>query len=277
MTAPPRNRILDVYAAFVRSIGGWLAISDLIALLQPTGLDSQAVRSATSRMKRSGLLVPETVDGQAGYALSRSAMAILEDGDGRIFRPLDQESDTWVVALFSVPEAERSQRYQIRSRLERLGFGQGPAASWFAPSSVLDETIRMLQRSGLDGYVTLWEGAHAGFGDLEELVAQAWDTDEIIAAQEDYLEVADGIARRRAAGEDGDEAAWRQYLDNLAAWRPLPYLDPGLPPKVVPAGWRAAEARDRFTEMDATLKPAADRFFEATITTRRPPSRESAA
>lgn len=269
MNAPPRNRILDVYAAFVRPIGGWLAISDLITLLQPTGVDSQAVRSATSRMKRSGLLVSETVDGQAGYALSRSAMAILEDGDDRIFRPLDQESDTWVVALFSVPEAERSQRYQIRSRLERLGFGQGPAASWFAPSSVLHETVRMLQRSGLDGYVTLWEGTHAGFGDLQELVANAWNMDEIMAVQDDYLEVVSAITRRRAAGEEGDQAAWCQYLDNLAAWRPLPYLDPGLPSKVVPAGWRTAEARHGFAELDAALKPGATRHFEASITTRR--------
>lgn len=266
MNAPPRNRILDVYAAFVREIGGWLAISDLITLLDPLEVDGQAVRSAASRMKRSELLLPETVDGQAGYSLSDAALAILQDGDKRIFRRVDETAESWIVALFSVPEARRSTRYQIRSRLERLGFGQGPAASWFAPAAVLPETTRVLQRSGLSEYVTLWQATHLGFAPLVEVVAGAWDLPAIMDAHADYIAVADAIHARWAGEAAQDDAtAWVDYLDNLAAWRPLPYLDPGLPASVVPAGWQATAARERFTVLDATLKPGARRYFMSAI------------
>ncbi|HUG85229.1 MAG TPA: PaaX family transcriptional regulator C-terminal domain-containing protein [Euzebya sp.] len=265
MSSAPRSRILDVYAMFVRPVGGWLAISDLISLLQPLGVDAQAVRSATSRMKRSELLIPDTMAGQAGYALSAEALGILQDGDKRIFRSVDDEAETWIVALFSVPEAERSKRYQIRSRLERLGFGQGPASSWFAPSVVLPETQRMLQHSGLAGYVTLWDASHVGFGRLVDVVAAAWDLGAIMDAHGSYIDVADGITRRWSQSDAGDAVAWVDYLDNLAAWRPLPYLDPGLPSGVVPPGWPAGAARARFTALEAALKPGAVRFFTASV------------
>ncbi|MGI9018476.1 MAG: PaaX family transcriptional regulator [Euzebya sp.] len=263
----PRDRILDVYASFVRAIGGWLAVSDLIALLDALGVDEQATRSATSRMKRGGLLQAEKVEGQAGYCLSPTALAILQDGDKRIFRREDHDdAGGWVIALFSVPEAQRSQRYQIRSRLERLGFGQDQTGSWFAPAAVLAETRRELLRNDLTGFVTLWVGSHQGFGDLRQVVAQSWDLAGIAQAYRGYLAVADQIDRHWS-GEDtpGLQSAWVDYLDNLASWRSLPYQDPGLPPAVAPQDWPAAEARRRFLALDDTLKPLAAQVFTTSI------------
>ncbi|NEE37388.1 PaaX family transcriptional regulator, partial [Streptomyces sp. SID7982] len=60
----------------------------------------------------------------AGYALSPDARQLLDDGDRRIYRhPAPSLADGWVLAVFSVPEAERSKRHVLRSRLARLGFG----------------------------------------------------------------------------------------------------------------------------------------------------------
>ena len=66
----PRDRVLNVYGSFVRDDDGWIAAGDLITLMGELGVNSQAVRSAVSRMKHSGLLVAERVDRRAGYALS---------------------------------------------------------------------------------------------------------------------------------------------------------------------------------------------------------------
>lgn len=262
----PKDRILDVYGSFGREIGGWLAIGDLIKLLANVDLDAQAVRSAASRMKRKGLLMAEKRDGCAGYVLSTSATEILEDGAERIYRGVRAGSDApWVVALFSVPEAERRKRYLIRSRLERLGFGQGPATSWVAPASVLPETERMLHRTGLSQYVTIWQGDYVGFADFAQLVADSWDLEEIRTRYEEYLATFKPVAETWGSESREDQEAFTLYLDQMALWRVLPYLDPGLPSSVMPDSWPGATARELFVQFEGELRPQAMQYFRSVV------------
>ncbi len=275
----PKDRILDVYGSFAREIGGWLAIGVLIKLLATVEVDAQAVRSAASRMKRNGLLVSEKRDGLAGYALSSSATEILRDGSTRIFGPdtgpalralskPGQETDAktdWVIVLFSVPEIERRKRYLIRSRLERLGFGQGPATSWFAPVEVLAETERMLARTGLSDYVTIWQGQHIGFTNLESLVASSWNLEMIRARYDQYLVTFEPLARAWGECEREDGEAFAAYIRQNSVWRELPYLDPGLPASVVPKDWPGQQARALFVEFERELRPAAKRYFDSIV------------
>ncbi len=258
----PRSRILDVYGTFVRELGGWLSIGALIELMAQLGVEPQAVRSATSRMKRRGLLASDKIDGLAGYKLTPGASEILQDGDNRIFRdPAENAEPSWVIALFSVPEAERQKRYIIRSRLARLGFAQGPAGSWFAPASVVPETRRLLERHDLVNYVSLWQGEYLGFSDLEAVVAEAWDFPAIRARYDAFMTVAEELSSLAATGPQDDRQAFVAYLDLVAAWRPLPYLDPGLPDAVTPSGWPGIRSREIFTELNHTLRPQAMMHF----------------
>ena len=52
----PRALLMDIYGSFVREVGGWISIAALIVLMSDLGVDEQAVRAATSRMKSRGLL-----------------------------------------------------------------------------------------------------------------------------------------------------------------------------------------------------------------------------
>lgn len=266
MTKSPRDRILDTYGLFARDYGGWVAVSGLIALLRELDVDAQAVRSATSRMKRSGLLAPERVDGKAGYALSADGREILEAGDRRIFgngaRPSD---DRWLLLLFSIPESERDKRYLIRSRLARLGFAPGPAASWIAPASLADEARTMLRRSGLIDHVSFFEGDFRADGDGPHVATSAWDRDVINKLYGEYLATQQPIFEAWMAQPGSDLDAFVAHMNNISAWRPLPYADPGLPPSVTPAGWLAEEAREMFTKLHRQLRPGAHRFYLATL------------
>lgn len=266
MTKPPRDRILDTYGLFARDYGGWVAVGGLIALLREVGVDAQAVRSAASRMKRSGLLVPERVDGKAGYALSADGRKILEAGDRRIFgngvRPSD---DRWLLVLFSIPEPERSKRYLIRSQLARLGFAPGPAASWIAPASLLGEARTVLKRSELEGYVSFFEGDFRPDSDEPHIATSAWDLDMINKLYGEYLTAQRPISDAWVAEPGSDCDAFVAHMNNISAWRPLPYADPGLPPSVTPDGWLADEARDVFTKLHRQLRPGAHRFYLATL------------
>ncbi len=57
VSARPRSLILYVYGGFVRRLGGWLAVADLITLMRDLGVDAQGVRGAVARMKHGGLLI----------------------------------------------------------------------------------------------------------------------------------------------------------------------------------------------------------------------------
>ncbi len=260
----PRARILDVYGAFARDVGGWIAIADLIGLLSLFGIEAQVVRSAASRMKQKDLLESRKIGSAAGYALSAEALDILRDGDARIFRDVNEnESTSWIIAVFSVPETERQQRYLIRSRLARLGFGQGPAATWFAPASILADTKRMLHRTGLNKYVHLWQGDYLGFEQPSDLVRSAWDLDAIRECYDNYLREFTPVAEQWRSRASDDQQAFIDYLNSLAVWRPLPFMDPGLPAELISDDWPGRAARELFLELQERLRPQAMRYFVA--------------
>ena len=242
-----------------------MSVASLIRLMDALGVDESAVRSSTSRLKRRGILEAARVDGAAGYALSDRARAILAEGDRRIFaRPTATLAAGWVLAVFSVPEAERAKRHTLRSRLSWLGFGNVAPGVWIAPAHLADETTDVLARLGLLQYVDLFAAQPVAVDDLRAEVARWWDLDRIQDSYAAYVRrwrpVAAAWARRRRVEA---ESAFADYVHTLNAWRRLPYLDPGLPSELLPAGWQGTEAADVFFALRERLAaPAHDHVVE---------------
>ncbi|MFG2863706.1 PaaX family transcriptional regulator C-terminal domain-containing protein [Streptomyces sioyaensis] len=266
----PRSLIVTFYGAYGRgepgTAGGPAApvpVAALIRLLGALGVDPPSVRSAVSRLKRRGLLVPaRTATGAAAYGLSDDARQLLEDGDRRIFgRPAAQLSDGWVLAVFSVPEEERHKRHLLRSRLARLGFGTAAPGVWIAPAQLYEETRHTLQRLQLDPYVDLFTGAHTGFAPTADAVARWWDLDAVAAAHRAFLAEQEPVLRRWSQRRSvPPEAAYRDYLLALDAWRQLPYADPGLPSPLLPEDWPGGRAAEVFGLLHAKLHTAGARY-----------------
>ncbi|MGD3109676.1 PaaX family transcriptional regulator [Streptomyces sp. YGL11-2] len=266
----PRSLIVTFYGAYGRGgpdhpggVPGPVPVAALIRLLGALGVDPPSVRSAVSRLKRRGLLVAErTAAGAAAYGLSDAARQLLEDGDRRIFgRPAARLSDGWVLAVFSVPEEERHKRHLLRSRLSRLGFGTAAPGVWIAPAHLYEETRHTLERLELGPYVDLFTGTHAGFAPTAQAVARWWDLDAIAARHRAFLAEHEPVlahwARRRSVPP---EAAYRDYLLALDAWRRLPYADPGLPSPLLPEDWPGGRAAEVFGRLDAKLRVAGARY-----------------
>ncbi len=258
--AQPRQLIVTVYGLYSRDAGDWMSVAALVSLLGDLGIDEPAVRSSISRLKRRGILVARRADGAAGYELSEGARAILREGDHRIFRrDRARLGDGWLLAVFSVPEAERQQRHVLRSQLSRLGFGTAAPGVWIAPAYLHEATADMLARLGLSGYADLFRADHLAFGDLAAKVRQWWDLDrterlarEFVTA---YQPVLDGWAGRRAASRPRE--AFADYVRVLTDWRRLPYLDPGLPAELLPPDWAGARAAGIFFSLRSRLAGAA--------------------
>lgn len=252
----PRDWILDLYGSFVRELGGWIAVADLLALLETLGVAPASGRSALSRMKRRGELQAVTRGTVRGYSLTESAERWFAEGTPRILAPsASSDQDLWAIASFTVPEEGRSIRYRIRTRLSDLGFGQLSGGLMIAPAHIVDESINALDRAGLKEYVDFWQARHLGYRELEEIVASAWDLPAIAARYRAYLTLAAEL--NQSPEPESDAEGFVRYVVNTNAWRELPFLDPGIAPRYLPEDWPAAEAREVFANLAASLRSRA--------------------
>ncbi|HEY3684914.1 MAG TPA: PaaX family transcriptional regulator C-terminal domain-containing protein [Streptosporangiaceae bacterium] len=255
--ARPGNLIVTIYGLYAQH-GGWISVAALVDLLGDLGVDEPAVRSSVSRLKRRGILRSARQDGAAGYAVSDDGRAILREGDQRIFaRQRADVGDGWVLAVFSVPEAERHKRHLLRSQLTRLGYGTAAPGVWIAPAHLRDVTIDTLSRLGLDGYADLFAADHIAFGDLPTLVRRWWDLDELHRNYQEFLDAHGPSARRHDGRTPDGPAAFADYVRLVTDWRRLPYLDPGLPAALLPDDWIGIRAADLFFALHTGLEGAA--------------------
>lgn len=246
----PRSLIVTVYGLYARKSGDWLSVGLLIRLLADLGVDEPAVRSAISRLKRRGLLVPSRRAGVAGYALSDQAREILAEGDERIFAaPGASATDGWLLAVFSVPESERARRHTLRSHLAALGFGTAAPGVWIAPAHRYELTRAALQRLGLDAYVDLFRADYLAFADQAEAVTQWWDLADLRRSYLDFIAAWSAADRRPAS----PAAAFADWVRALTHWRRLPYVDPGLPAELLPPDWPGARAAGLFRSLERRL------------------------
>ena len=253
---------MTVYGLYARSDGGWLSVAALIRLLAELGVDEPAVRSAISRLKRRGILEAQRQEGSAGYRLSAEALAILREGDARIFRQRRAAlADGWLLAVFSVPEAERHRRHVLRSELTRLGFGMVAPGVWIVPAHPQDATADTLRRLGLDTYADLFHADHLAFGDPAGKIRRWWDLDELERRYEAFIEAHEpALARLARSGPRSGGDAFAQYVRVLTDWRQLPYLDPGLPAELLPEGWIGSRAAEEFFALRSMLEEPARAF-----------------
>jgi phenylacetic acid degradation operon negative regulatory protein len=262
-----RHLIVTIYGLYARSDGGWLSVAALIRLLADLGVDEPAVRSAISRLKRRGILEAGRQEGSAGYQLSAEALAILQEGDARIFRRRRAVlADGWLLAVFSVPEAERHRRHVLRSELTRLGFGMVAPGVWIVPAHPDDATAETLRRLGLDSYADLFHADHLAFGDPADKIGRWWDLDEL---ERRYLAFSrayePALARLKRSGPRSGEEAFAQYVRVLTDWRQLPYLDPGLPAELLPSGWIGIRAAEEFFALRSMLEEPARTYVTSVM------------
>jgi phenylacetic acid degradation operon negative regulatory protein len=265
-SARPRHLIITVYGLYARHDGGWLSVATLIRLLADLGIDEPAVRSAISRLKRRGILQSRRNGGSAGYQLSSGALAILREGDARIFRRRRATpADGWVLAVFSVPESERHRRHVLRSELTKLGFGMVAPGVWIVPAHAQDSTAETLRRLELDAYADLFRADHLAFGDPAAKIRQWWDLDELERHYESFIRAHEPALRAFEAVPPGEQEAFAGYVRVLTDWRRLPYLDPGLPAELLPQRWIGIRAAELFFALQGLLEEPARAYVKSAI------------
>ena len=247
--------LLTIVGLFVRRLGGWIATADLVSLASDAGVDGAAARTAIARLKKRGILNSVRHRGTAGYELSSTGVRILERGDRHILTAYAmQRGDRWCVVSFSVPEARRSLRAQLRKRLGQIGCGQLAPALWICPDHLRDEVAAILDELELWRFsVILITEDPVTASTLREGIAQWWDLDAIADVHSDFL----ARAAAPPLSADDDVLRFRRYVEIVDAWRPVPYADPGLPADQLPDDWPGRASLAAFREAAETLAESA--------------------
>ncbi len=237
---------------YLRRLGGWVGTADLVRLLGELGVEPAQARTGIARLRGKGLLLPER-RAVAGYALNPAAHAMLERGDRRIFsRPRMAAGDPWCLISFTIAERQREARGRLRRRLQWIGAGTVAPGLWICPGYLAPEAEQILHELELRQHATLFQATQPQSGDsLPEAVARWWDLEALARAHHEFL-----AAARVNPGTDAQEALQR-YVHLIDSWRPIPYIDPGLPHALLPEDWPGNESSEVFARLAAAFEGAA--------------------
>lgn len=244
-TVPRHQHFIVTTFGLYRDLRGAIPIAVLIRMLGDLGVEPASVRSSVSRLKKRDVLISAQVGGAAGYALAPQLGEVFDEGDRRIFVRHAEASDEWLLATFTVPESHRNLRHRIRMVLRRWGFGSVAPGLWIAPAGVAGAVQARLAREQLDGYVEFFTAHYRDTAALKAKVARWWDLDSLDRQYSSFVE-----RNRPAAGRAlQPAAAFRRYVPLVTEWRQLPYVDPGLPNELLPAGWPGGRAEALFMKL----------------------------
>jgi phenylacetic acid degradation operon negative regulatory protein len=256
-----------VIGLHLRRLGGWIASADLVALMEHLDVPAARTRTTVARLKQKGLLLTDARDGSSGYALNPEAAGMLAKGDRRIFAARSmQPGDPWCLISFSMPEEQRPLRHQLRRRLQGVGCGTVSSALWICPDFLADEVEDIFDELGIRASATLFRTERPRVaGELSDAVAAWWD-----------LEALDRLHREAIAGltallhrpSDGGADAFARHIRGVDVWRPLPYLDPGLPADLLPRDWPGNRSTELFAELTERYADASAAFVDASISRR---------
>lgn len=278
---PPRSQdlVFTLYGDYMLGRERPLWVGSLILLLGQLGMSGPATRTALSRMTARGWLVATRRGGRGYYGLSPRGRRILEEGRQRIYHPprLVAWDGSWYLVAYSIPETRRRLRDSLRAKLSWLGCGALTNGLWITPHDVRDEVEAIARRLKVTRHVEIFRGAHVGFSDATELVAQCWDLAAVNANYRKFIDrwapQLDHCGQCRKSGSEvargrfgrpctSPEDCFERRFELVHSYRAFPAIDPFLPDELLPAGWLGDRAAQLFETYHAVLAEPAERYIQ---------------
>jgi len=213
----------------------------VLSVFERLGVAEKATRQALMRTANAGWLTPEKAGRRTRWLLTPAATKLLTDGAQRIysFGPAREWDGQWVLVQVRIPETDRRARHVVRTRLAWAGFGSLGPGLWLSPHADREpEAIRVLGEAGVADDAHVFVARRTGLSDTREMVAAAWDLNQLEAEYEQFT------AEFRGPAAPADVLL--RQLELVHAWRRFPALDPALPSELLPPRWTGTRAAELF-------------------------------
>lgn len=259
-TGSATSIIRTITGLYVRHEAAGVARTQIVELAHAAGVSVPAAQTAISRLIDRQVLEASQA---SSLHVPHAAQQMFERGARRIFTPRQMSgTDPWCLVAYSLPEALRSLRHQIRKHFLQLGGGMASAGLWIFPEYLRAEVTAVLSALGARDHATLFTAQQPHFPGTPQQAAGAWwDLQRLAALHEAFLENTAAVDAQDIAPPN----AYRGYVTMIDSWRALPYLDPGLPEFMLPAQWPGAESRERFIALSEALQEPASAFARSLL------------
>ncbi len=212
-------------------------------------------------MVRQGWLTPVRSHGGAGYQLTVRAVHRLDEAATRIYRTGRADWSGSFDLLLLSPSTRQAGWTKVANTLTYLGYGCLDPHTWVAPRPA-EEVDAVLAEAGIP--YERFDARHAAGGEgMAGLVRRAWDLDTLAAAYRQF--VMEQREPMQVSKNEPDELAYAARFRLVHAWRGFLFRDPQLPPDLLPNPWPGDAAAAFFDHHEIRLRPAADRFVEACL------------
>lgn len=246
MTRQHKECILDAGYETLFVLGSFLGV-----LIQPTfrNVDwffdevvygSRAKRQQLKRLEERGLVQSTLQAGRWVPMLTELGRTVFDGGrnpETSWNRPWD---GLWRILTFDLPRKERSRRWKMEKWLHVNHFGRIQGSVWLHPDPVSKIQSVVSKESIHPKMMTVFEGHLAGGMPDREVVAAAWDFEEINGAYQDYIGFAEGLSLRLQASEDLDVR--KITREDRQCWWTAVRADPLLPRVLHPKGYLGTKA-----------------------------------
>jgi phenylacetic acid degradation operon negative regulatory protein len=230
----------------------------LVRLLEEFGFSPGAARVALNRLAARELLAPARKGRLVHYTLTPRAVAVLAEGDRRIFTlgRAPRRRVTWTVLWHAIPEDRRDARARLVRRLRFLGFGSMQDGTWLAAHDREREVAELVKELGVAEHVGVLLGRPSTEIDFAAWAMRVWDLDYLSQRYQAF------VAQFRGQPVRDDREALLLRTRLVHTYREFPFLDPELPEDLVPAPPYRADAVWLFHDLYPALAPAAQRHFD---------------
>ncbi len=253
--------LLTVLGEFVVPTGGEVWSGTVVDVLGRLGFGAGNARQALARLGHDGVIESRRHGRRTRWHLTPDGEQLLTSGAKRIYgfghrrEPWDGR---WLVVVCSIPETQREKRRRLRARLQFAGFGfTTPTVAVSPHLTAEDATDQVLHDLGLTDQALVFRAETGRLSPDRDLLNRSWDLSALAGAHEGFL--ADfGHRHPRDPAQ-----AFEDLLRLVHAWRRFPFIDPELPPELLPSDWPGHAARDLFADARRTWSTDALGHFKA--------------
>jgi phenylacetic acid degradation operon negative regulatory protein len=236
--------LVTIFGDAILPRGGAIALSSLIALGEPFGLNERLVRTASARLAKDGWLDSKRIGKLSEYHLSVSGRERFADATKRIYNAGDNNwSGRWTVIV--IPAIRAADRKELREELTWRGFGELSSGVFAHPEVDARALRQQLRTSGLLAKAIIFDANLTDPDGAQKLVTLGWDLEELGIGYQRFVKRFERIQQtlaRFGAFDPLSSFIVRTLL--IHEYRRLHLRDPLLPQRLLRANWPGVQAAD---------------------------------
>jgi phenylacetic acid degradation operon negative regulatory protein len=237
--------IVTIFGDAIMPRGGAIALSSLIRLATPFGLNERLVRTATTRLAHDGWVDARRDGRLSEYRLSKIGHERFADATQRIYGgPTAHWGGRWT--LIVLPAMGAADRHRVRKELAWQGFGE-ISSNVFAhpeaqPEDVLPHTLTALPRD-----VLVFDAHLTDHFAPDTLVKLGWDLADLGKRYQRFVQRFERALNALDAPQPHSIEPQSAFIVRtllIHEYRKLHLRDPLLPHRLLPERWPGTRARE---------------------------------